>query len=253
MFCPNKVSNGALSGMRLQLLEHRKHIQHYKKIYSIECTKVKRLSKLNLSLQNSNNLLQKEIEILKTEIRDLNEVGKSRKPRSQKDWHKISTERTKHCRVTNFKDMILATLKDIKVCHREEMSLWLEQNQIQFSFGPSDFTTTPISQNMFDLGLQTINSDHNYVRKAKISAEPDNFNDLNYSEIYDSSGRWTTNHIRKIIHVMDCFRVSHEAYHELRMVSKGHLPPIGSLSKEKKKCQKKFHTRSIPKCVLLFF
>ena len=33
---------------------------------------------------------------------------------------------------------------------------------------------------------------------------------------------------------MDCFRISHEAYHELCMVSKGHLPPLGRLSKEKK-------------------
>ena len=28
------------------------------------------------------------------------------------------------------------------------------------------------------------------------------------------------------VHVLDSFRISYEAYHELRMVSKGHLPPI---------------------------
>ena len=32
---------------------------------------------------------------------------------------------------------------------------------------------------------------------------------------------------------MDSFRISHEAYHELRMVSKGHLPPLRRLAAEK--------------------
>ena len=63
--------------------------------------------------------------------------------------------------------------------------------------------------------------------------EVEYFDDVNYSEIFDNNGNWLKKHIRRLVHVLDTYRISHEAYHEIRMVLKGHLPPMIRLSNEK--------------------
>ena len=62
--------------------------------------------------------------------------------------------------------------------------------------------------------------------KAMSDDDDDDLNDLDYSEIFDSHGNWKKKHKRHIIHVMDSYRISHEAYHELRHAGKGHFPPL---------------------------
>ena len=57
--------------------------------------------------------------------------------------------------------------------------------------------------------------------------------DVDYSQIYDSDGNWQQKHKRAIIHVMDSFRISHEAYHELRHAGRNHLPPLHHIINEK--------------------
>ena len=56
---------------------------------------------------------------------------------------------------------------------------------------------------------------------------------VDLADIYTCEGQWRKIHICRLIHVLDTFRISHEGYHELRMVSKGHLPPMWRLAKEK--------------------
>ena len=68
------------------------------------------------------------------------------------------------------------------------------------------------------------------------------YHDFDYSEIFDTTGHWKKQHIRRLIHVMDNFRISHDAYHELKIVSKGHLPPpppppYRDWQRKKKLCQ----------------
>ena len=119
----------------------------------------------------------------------------------------------------------------MQACHRAEVSVWLGSNKINFSFSPSDLSPKQIVTNFTH---DIVCSEHNYAAGDRFVGKADNFNDIDYSDIYDSCGEWIKNHIRKLINVMDSFRISHEAYHELRMVSKGHLPPISRLAKEKK-------------------
>ena len=76
--------------------------------------------------------------------------------------------------------------------------------------------------------------DHCYVKDNDGQHEEEHRDDVDYSDIFDSMGNWRKEHLRKLVHVLDAFRVSHEAYHELCMVSKGHLPPISRLAKERR-------------------
>ena len=57
--------------------------------------------------------------------------------------------------------------------------------------------------------------------------------DVEQSEIFDTDGQYVKPFLRSIIHVMDKHKISHEAYHETRMVTKGFMPPIHLIRKEK--------------------
>ena len=54
-----------------------------------------------------------------------------------------------------------------------------------------------------------------------------------YHDIYNSEGNFTSKHIRKAVMVTDNFRISNEAYHEIRLELSGHMPPIGKVKSEK--------------------
>ena len=186
-------------------------------------------------MHQKNLLLQEELKTFKLQRESWANLGQNRKPRAIKDWHKINSECMKHRRINHFKKILLDTFRSMKACHRAEVSLWLDQKRISFSFYPSDLLeNTNLKE--FPTGRNpNKHCDHTYASQRTKWVEEDMFSDFDYSEIFNSLGEWRIDHIRRLINVMNSFCISHEACHELRMVSKGHLPPIGHLSKEKKK------------------
>ena len=68
----------------------------------------------------------------------------------------------------------------------------------------------------------------------RISDDEENIpEDLSDPDAFLSDGTWNKVHIRRIIHIMDSFKISNEAYHEMRMTSKSILPSISRIKKEK--------------------
>ena len=59
--------------------------------------------------------------------------------------------------------------------------------------------------------------------------------DVAHSDIFDPEGNYVKPFLRSIIYVMDKHKISHEAYHETRMVTKGFMPPIHIIKEEKSK------------------
>ena len=234
MFCPNKINNTAVTGMRLEILQQKRHIQHYKKLYQAECKIVNRLQKKILGVNAHNTFLQEEVHRLKNKLLPDYSSKEPKNTKTTKQWDQIKCDHTRRRKIGLFRNHILQSIQSLKICHRAEVSLWLEQNRIHFSFSPSDITAKPQDTEMLSATSLKIVSDHTYAAHENKLPEEDKYCDLDYSEIFDSSGGWRKLHVRKLIYVMDCFRISHEAYHELRMVSKGHLPPINYLAKEKK-------------------
>ena len=114
------------------------------------------------------------------------------------------------------------------------MTLRLKDNCINFSWSPKDLNTSEINSSHTLTNRQHM-SDHSYARTMLDSDKThEEIEDVDFTDIYDSEGNWQRNHMRCIIHVMDCFRISHEAYHELWMVCKGHLLPLWRIASEKK-------------------
>ena len=57
--------------------------------------------------------------------------------------------------------------------------------------------------------------------------------DVTQSDIFDTQGNYVKPFLRSIIYVMDKHKISHDAYHETRMVTKGFMPPIHLIRQEK--------------------
>ena len=100
-----------------------------------------------------------------------------------------------------------------------------------------DITTANINAK---LGSDTLNVLWNRAQRdaipnnAAVDAD-DNLLDVDQSQIFDSDGNYLTPFLRSIIHVMDKHKISHEAYHETRMITKGFMPPVHIIKRAKAK------------------
>ena len=240
----NNLRQSALLDMRLQFLESKQHIKHYRNLYSIQKRECSELKKQVESLNKQNASMQSRISTLQRIISNLNEEPPCNKSRKRKKRDSIKTEKTKRQRLGYYKEILFTCLSKIEKCHRAEISLWLDNNRIQFSWCPNDFkhdkteSEMQKSQQLFE---------HSYASAAnEINENDEEYEDVNFSEIFDTRGNWKRSHIRSLIHVLDSFRISQEAYHELRMVSKGHLPPIHRLCMEKGKMSDEISYEKIP-------
>ena len=205
MLCPNQLQNNVLTAMRAENLEQKQIIQQYKNSYSRECKTVRNLQKKLISVEKRISILQQEVKRLTIKLLPLNNRPKKRKPRAIKEWDKISSERTKCRRMSFFKDLLIQTFRTMQVCHRAEVSLWLEENRINLSFSPSDLLQSEKCTKSAIESACHLYLDHMYASEEKHLGDNDAFNDLDYSEIYDCSGNWKKLQIRRLIYVMDCF------------------------------------------------
>ena len=112
-------------------------------------------------------------------------------------------------------------------CKRAEMCLCLGDKTINYSWQSKELRQADKGYNFVTDG------DHSYAAKLPNTDDDEEFLDLDYSKIFDSEGNWQAKHKRSIINIMDSFRISHEAYHEVRMAGKGHYPPLHHIIAEK--------------------
>ena len=118
--------------------------------------------------------------------------------------------------------------------------------RVQIRIGQKDFVWVWSYKNLRRLRrlARNINRPNN---PNNIRNNNDDINDNVYSEdegmsenednedAFLSDGNWNKVHIRKIINVMDLYKISFEGYHELRMTSKSILPPLSKIIKERMK------------------
>ena len=219
--------------MREEMIIWKQKFKSSQKLWRQELVCCKNLKKELLKCKQHTINLQTKCTELQSNLKKYQLPKYSPKnSRKRKQWEEIKSVRTKYRRFNEYKDHLFSTLQEIKVCHRAEITMWLPENKISFSWSPKHFrqeldcTAKAKSSNLL--------SDHNYVRISEEMDDEDSFEDVNYSEIFDDEGNWRKTHIKRLIHVMDSFRISHQAYHELRMVSKGHLPSLGRITSQKK-------------------
>ena len=233
----NYLHCGALTKMRQEMLQMQKERRHYQSMYQAECRDNKKLKLQLLRTQKMNSILTAEMEKEKRmqPNNPSNEVPTVKKTRKRKRWQDIKNEGTKRRRLNFYKDMLIETLKQMDSCKKAQVTLWICEQKVHFTWSNDDFNnSTNDSSQQISSNVRNIYHEHTYGWYPKPSREEaKDFNDTDLSEIFESSGHWRKIHLRRLIHVLDSYRISHEGYHELRMVSKGHLPPISKITREK--------------------
>ena len=228
-------------------------MKHYRNLYTHQKRQCSQLKKEMDCLNKEHANLQKKIARLQTIISNCNEDPQCKKTRKHKKWDSIKTDKTKRQRLGCYRDVLFGCLSQIEKCHRAEISLWLDTNRIQFSWSPKDFKHDDDDDDSERTHSKQLMVDHSYASQRNDTTENEHdYQDVNFSEIFDCAGNWKKSHIRSLIHVLDSFRISQEAYHELRMVSKGHLPPLCRLSREKAKMSEEIPYEKIPNVRLIF-
>ena len=215
--------------MREEMLHFKSQVIHLKKMYASELDTNRKMQKHLKQIQNEKQDIYSKYLHLKSKLSKYEVKYSTSDYRKKKNWTEIQSVRTKYRRLNEYKNDILSTLKENTACHRAEITLWIHDRQAHFSFSPKQIT-----QKMPNSTLLSIYQDHTYTRHDTDFDEESTYNDINYSEIFDCEGNWKSKHVRKLVHVMDNFKISQQAYHEIRMVSKGHLPSLYKISLEKK-------------------
>ena len=196
----NNLPCTALTQMHTEILTSKQHIKHYKHLYQAECVNSRKILKKFLALKNANAKLYSEIQ----ELRNLctrNTAGKEQKhARKHKQWHEIQHDCTKRRRLAQYKSEIFATLMKIPDCHRAEINLWIHGNRLHFTWFPKDFqkgqctVTSEVQTNDHDY---KVHHDHTYTcKETDIIDDEETYEDIDYSEIFDSQGQWKVHHIR---------------------------------------------------------
>ena len=224
--------NNFLKELRFENLELKKEKRHLQNLFN---KAVKSNNKLKKLLSQSEQICMQLKEKNENLIHALKQCQSTpdRPERKRKSWSQIKCEHTKRKRVSQFGEYVLTSIKNnIDECQGADLTLSIGSEKLNYQWKSKHFKDA--SSNSDPVPDLSHLNDHTYVKDFK--RQPDRTEDPNsvdYSEIFDDDGNWRIRHIRKIINVMDKFRISHEAYHELRMSSKSKLPPIGQIVKEK--------------------
>ena len=229
--------------LRLSELEAKKVARHYNNPYRKECVKNtylrKEIQKLKKYLQKS----QKKCERLIVRLFSVTNEGsnefvhKGKLSRKRKSWTQAKCDRTKRQRLSEYKHVLFDTIqKNVPQCRRAQLGLWLDGKSVNYCWKGKDFQKSKSSRSAGKPFNFAPRSDHSYACSKLIdydSEDDEDFADIDYASIFDADGNWQQKHKRSIIHIMDSYCISHEAYHELRHAGKNHFPPLHQIRIEK--------------------
>ena len=220
-----------LKRTREELMQCKREIREYKNINSVSNEEQKFLldqleyeKELRQETNAENLKLRGDLEEMRQHLKEKN---KYRKP-----WSEIKDHKTKKRRISEYKSVIQSSiLKSIPECTRANLSLSLDGQNVNIALNRNELMGSEGNN-----AAVRSSSEHRYSSNKPESenfGEPDTTSQI--CRIYDGDGKFLRRHKCRMIYVMDKFRISHQAYHELYMHSKGHLPPIGQIIKEKKR------------------
>ena len=222
-----------IKNLRNAELQAKKEVKHYKCLYSKECLRTKRLFK-------ECEKLKRKLEQLRLRFQNLHaksmcsKLDKQPIERKRKSWSKVKCECTKCQRLNDYGTLLFKNLPDkIPQCKRAQLSLSLLGTTVNYFWKSNKCSN--VNQSKTEIQNFSKKSDHSYASSKLLNYDSENeeFGDLDYSQIFDSEGNWQSQHKRCIINIMDSYRISHEAYHELRNAGKGHFPPLHQIRIEK--------------------
>ena len=217
---------------REEVVQSRNEMKHYKFLYQAVARNNTHLScqlrKIKNRLQNSENMCKH----LQHQVNSL-QGNAGKEPRKIKAWCRLKSDKTKRLEIVRYRDMLLNNIKNnVKHCKGANIALQIGDKNVQYSWKPNKVMA---NRNNGDK-MSTHLTEHSYAKNNNMSTDDEpseDIYDVDYSKIFDDNGNWHKKHTRGHIHVIDNYRISHKAYHELRLAGKGHFPPLTTIMREK--------------------
>ena len=198
-----------------------------------QSTEAKELSKLYFNLKDNYNILKANNNQLRRQLQEALQINNGPLV-FNKPWKNLVNWRSKRKRKVLYRNQLDPAIKSITECIKARVVLTLGSDDVVFqwseqdlAFHREDLTAAGIILPV-DI-LPRVNVIHNGIQG--------NF----YNERKDDPYRitHTKEEIRKVLFVMDTHCVSHPAYHEMHMPSKGFLPPLTLVKEQKEELSNK--------------
>ena len=211
--------------MRHDLLTCKKDLHKYKALYYDARKEIAQLKNQIQKLSVNHAKVQSDLKAVHDKYK---QWGKKRKCP-----FKECEIPNKSSRLENYKPFLDKIMDVVPHCKKLSIRIDEDGQPLELSLSKCADTTPPSSSNE----EKKKGPDHNYCNKDKPETAEEcpcaeNAEDTE-AGIYNSDGTFTKKHIRKAVMVTDNFRISNDAYHEIRSELSGHMPPVGRLKVEK--------------------
>ena len=221
--------DAVLTTLRKQLETAKNKIKQYQQLYINERQENGLARQLINQLQTRNTDLQTEKNNLHEQVQDLeNHLQSFSFPKVYKKYNKLTSPLRKAKRRSLFKKCIEQSLIHIQEVKHATVKLRIGSKDVELFWSENELHNLRwIAQNIVGEGPGNEISDEH-----QSDSENEQYNDTdsdignNEADPFLSDGKWNPIHVRKIVHVLDMFHISLEAYHELRLASLSVLPPL---------------------------
>ena len=229
-----------LQTLRGQLETAKTDLKNYKFLYQEEVARnreaaqrIEHLELQNLNLTRENKSLQNRLEAFQE-----NSIA-MQVPRGYKKYHQLKSPTAKARRRAQFKRCLNQSLMHLHEVKNVQVKLIIGDKDVNFSWCQNDLRNLRAMLVGQDVNNDN-NDEHNEMEvddnNQLLAGDEDleNNEQAEHPDPFLPDGKWNPQHIRRIIHVLDIFHISHDAYHELRLTSRSILPPLHRVKKEKK-------------------
>ena len=237
MLCPPEERLKLIEHLTHELAEGKKERKHYQYLYKEQCVQNKNIQKKLVALKKKVSKLDSELSAMQSKVGvHIPKYSGDRSKRKCKAWCRLRCEKSKRVHISEYRQHVFSTIQEnVPHCKRAHLSLCLTGQNVNFNWNGEQLKKvhTP-HEAPTNFGSR---DDHLYAKpehpEINEHDHDEEITDVDYSKIFDCEGNWQRNHKRSIIHILDTFRISHQAYHELRHAGKNHFPPLHHIIKEK--------------------
>ena len=199
--------------------------------------RIRELENENQTLKDVNNDLEQKVNIYEDHVKIF------KVPKVYKKYHKLRSPTAKAQRKSQFKRCLNQSIVHLKEIRNAQLKLLIGNKDINLSWSQNELKELRSKHAQLPMNLPNdvqdeeemdVDDDNGAVAADEEIDIDGTTSDTDFPDPFLPDGKWNTQHIRRVIHVLDSYHISHEAYHELRLSSRSILPPLHRIKNEKK-------------------
>ena len=204
-----------IANLRQQLLQCQEDMRVYRTLYRNERDDRRQQQHHCQELEDTLVNYLDENESLRDQVHLLHQyISLFEVPKPKKRWDSLKSGNSIAKRKSEYRHCLNQAMMHLHEVQRARIQLRIGKNEIVFIW----------CQNELRKLRNNLRSSHN--THQEINDDSDNDEMSVHGDAFMPDGEWNEMHLRKIIHVMDIFKISFQAYHELCLTSNSILPPL---------------------------